>query len=61
VLYFQSANQMTIAATDARANADITAITGSVQSFTELPTIAPRGYQVEVAGDPGNQWDNYFV
>ena len=61
VLYFQSANPMTIAATDARANADITAITGSVQSFTELPTIAPRGYQVEVAGDPGNQWDNYFV
>lgn len=61
VLYLSSANPITVAATDARANADITAITNSVQAFTELPTIAPKGYQVEVTGDPGNQWDNYFV
>ena len=61
VLWFQSANPITIAASDARANADITAITNSVQHFTELPTIAPKGYQIEVTGDPGNKWDNYFV
>jgi hypothetical protein len=52
---------MTIAATDARANADITAILNSVQAFTELPTIAPKGYQVEIVGDPGNNFDGYFV
>jgi len=61
VLWLQSANPITVAATDARANADITAITNTVQAFTELPTIGPAGYQIEVTGDPGNKWDNYFV
>ena len=61
VLHLTSSSAITIAATDARANADITAITNSVQAFTELPTIAPQGYQVEVVGDPGNRFDNYYV
>jgi hypothetical protein len=61
VLWFTSSTPFTIAASDARANADITAITNSVQAFTELPTIAPKGYLVEVTGDPGNKWDGYFV
>jgi len=61
VLHVTSLNPITIAASDARANADITAITGSVQAFTELPTIAPRGYQMEIVGDPGNRFDNYYV
>jgi hypothetical protein len=61
VLWLQSANPITIAATDARANADITAILGQVQAFTELPTIAPKGYQVEITGDPGNNFDGFYV
>ena len=61
VLHFTSANPITIAASDARANADITAITSGVQSFTNLPTIAPAGYVVEVVGDPGNRYDGYYV
>jgi len=61
VLYLTSANPITVAATDARANSDITAITSSVQAFTDLPAIAPRGYQVEIVGDPGNQFDGYYV
>jgi hypothetical protein len=61
VLHFTSSSAITIAASDARANADITAITSSVQAFTELPTIAPQGYQVEVVGDPGNKFDGYYV
>lgn len=61
VLHFTSANPITIAASDARANADITAITSSVQAFTELPTVAPEGYQVEIVGDPGNKFDGYYV
>jgi hypothetical protein len=61
MLWLQSAAPITVAATDARANADITAIFGQVQAFTELPTIAPAGYQVEIVGDPGNKFDGYYV
>jgi hypothetical protein len=61
VLWLQSANPITLAASDARANADITAILSQVQAFTELPTIAPKGYQVEITGDPGNNFDGYYV
>ena len=61
VLWVQSANPITVSATDARANADITAILGQVQAFTELPTIAPKGYMVEIVGDPGNKFDGYAV
>lgn len=61
VLHFTSSSTITIAASDARANADITAITNSVQAFTELPTVAPEGYQIEVVGDPGNKFDGYYV
>ena len=61
VLHLKSSSAITVAATDARANADITAITSTVQAFTDLPTIAPVGYQVEVVGDPTNKYDGYFV
>jgi len=61
VLHLRSSSAITLAATDARANADITAITNTVQAFTDLPTIAPVGYQVEVVGDPTNKYDGYFV
>ena len=61
VLHLKSSSAITVAASDARANADITAITNTVQAFTELPTIAPVGYQVEIVGDPGNKFDGYYV
>lgn len=61
VLHLTSASPITLAANDARANADITAIANSVQAFTDLPTIAPRGYQVAITGDPGNKFDGYYV
>jgi hypothetical protein len=61
VIHLKSSSPITVSATDARANADITAITNSVQAFTELPTIAPVGYQVEIVGDPGNKFDGYYV
>ena len=61
VLHLKSSSAITVSATDARANADITAITNSVQAFTELPTIAPEGYQIEVVGDPGNKFDGFYV
>jgi len=61
VLHLTSNSAITIAASDARSNSDITAITNSVQSFTELPAIAPNGYQVEIVGDPSNRFDGYYV
>ena len=61
VLHVTSASAITISATDARSNADITAITDRVQIFNELPTIAPRGYTVQVAGDPSSQYTGYYV
>ena len=61
VLHFTSNSAITIAAQDARANADITCITSEVQVFTELPTVAPTGYQIKILGDPSNAFDNYHV
>lgn len=61
VLWIRSNAPITVEATDARANTDITAITTSVQAFAELPATAPRGYQVEVIGDPSNRFDGYHV
>jgi len=61
VLWLQSANPITVAVSDARANSDITAILGQVQAFAGLPTIAPAGYQVEIVGDPSNSFDGYYV
>ena len=39
VLWLQSDNPISVEVTDARANADITAILSEVQAFTELPTM----------------------
>lgn len=61
VLWLQSQAPITVSAIDARANADITAIFDEVQAFTELPTIAPTGYQVAITGDPGTKFDGYYV
>jgi hypothetical protein len=61
VIWFRSDNPITVSATDAKANATITAILNTVQVFTELPTIAPEGYQINVTGDPGTSFDDYHV
>lgn len=61
VLWLRSAQVINIEVFDAKSNTTITAILDEVQTFTELPTVAPEGYQVEVVGDPGNAYDNYHV
>lgn len=61
VIWVWGTSPITVAATDAKANSTITAILSEVQAFTELPTIAPVGYQVEITGDPGTAFDNYYV
>ena len=61
VIWVRSSSPISVSATDAKANATITAILDSVQVFTELPTIAPVGYQMKIAGDPGTNFDDYYV
>ena len=61
VIWLRSGSPISVSATDAKSNATITAILNEVQAFTELPTIAPEGYQVEITGDPGTNFDNYYV
>jgi hypothetical protein len=61
VIWIRGANPISVAVSDARSNADITAILDSVQAFTDLPTIAPIGYQVTIEGDPGREFTGFYV
>ena len=61
VIHVTSSSAITISVTDARSGADISAIFDKVQAFTELPTVAPTGYQVTIEGDPANSFDDYHV
>jgi len=46
---------------DSQGNSQITLVKNSVQTFTDLPTVAPNGYVVEVKGDDTTNFDNYYV
>ena len=61
VLWIRGSSPITVAAVDAKANSTLTAILDTVQIFTELPTIAPVGYQINISGDPGTNFDNYYI
>ena len=61
MLWLRADDPINIEVFDAKSNTTITAILNEVQTFTELPTVAPIGYQVEIVGDPGNAYDNYHV
>ena len=46
---------------DSQGNTQTTLVKNSIQRFTELPTVAPNGYVVEVKGDRSSDFDNYYV
>jgi hypothetical protein len=46
---------------DSRSNTQMYLAKDTVQRFSELPTIAPRDFTVEVVGDNTSSFDNYFV
>src|SRR5690625_2647625 len=46
---------------DGLADRGMVVVKGSVQTFEDLPSRAPNGLVVEVAGDPGTGDDNYWV
>ena len=50
-----------IEASDTQGNSHITLVKDSIQRFTDLPTVAPNGYVVEVKGDDQTNFDNYYV
>ena len=39
----------------------MTIVKDSIQRFTDLPTVSPNGYIVEVKGDETTDFDNYYV
>ena len=46
---------------DTKGNNNISVFKNSVQRFTDLPTISPNGYVVEIKGDDDTNFDNYYV
>ena len=50
----------TVTATDTRSNTQISVFKNKVQRFSDLPTVAPNGYQIEITGDASSSFDNYY-
>ena len=47
--------------TDTQGNQDLVIVKNSIQRFSDLPTVSPHGYVVEVKGDDTTDFDNYYV
>jgi len=54
-------SDFTIEVEDDYAGSHITLVKNSVQTFTDLPTVAPNNFVVEVKGDDTTNFDNYYV
>ena len=54
-------SNFSIDGSDTQGNTQITVVKDSVQRFTDLPTVSPNGYVVEVKGDEQTNFDNYYV
>lgn len=50
----------TIKVQDSRSNTHTSVCKGKVQRFSDLPTVAPRGFVTEIIGDASSSFDNYF-
>ncbi len=46
---------------DSQAGTSLKAAKEKLQRFTDLPTVAPNGFIIEVTGDQSSSFDNYFV
>jgi len=54
-------SNFSIDGTDTQGDTKMTIVKDSVQRFTDLPTVSPNGYVVEVKGDEDTNFDNYYV
>ena len=52
-------SNFSIDGSDTQGDTKMTIIKDSVQRFTDLPTVSPNGYVVEVKGDEYTNFDNY--
>ena len=43
---------------DTQGNSELVVVKNSIQRFTDLPTVSPHGYVVEVKGDDNTEFDN---
>jgi len=54
-------SDFSISGTDTKGNNNMSVFKNSVQRFTDLPTVSPNGYKVEIKGDDDTDFDNYYV
>ena len=54
-------SNFSIDGSDTQGDTKMTIIKDTVQRFTDLPTVSPNGYVVEVKGDEDTNFDNYYV
>ena len=54
-------SDFSIDGSDTQGDTKMTIVKNSVQRFTDLPTVAPNGYVVEIKGDENTDFDNYYV
>ena len=54
-------SNFSIDGSDSQGNTKMTVIKDTVQQFTDLPNVSPNGYVVEIVGDEGTDFDNYYV
>ena len=63
VIYIRKTDgsNFSIDGSDTQGNTQLSIVKDSVQRFTDLPTVSPNGYVVEVKGDDQTNFDNYYV
>ena len=54
-------SNFSISGSDTQGNTQLTVVKDSVQRFTDLPTVSPNNYVVEIKGDEATNFDNYYV
>ncbi len=54
-------SNFSIDGSDTQGDTKMTIIKDTVQRFTDLPTVSPNGYVVEIKGDDDTNFDNYYV
>lgn len=52
---------LTVSGSDSLGNTSVVAIGKKIQRFSELPSVAYEGFEVEITGDNTSQFDNYYV
>ena len=60
-IHISNSSDFTIKATDGFGNQASQVVKDSAQKFSDLPTVAPNGFEIEITGDNSNAFDNYYV